>query len=55
MVEHGPTRCLGLEIYCLAVMQIKDMKARRIGGLPGCPRMFFLFDALDRNSTAQMR
>jgi len=23
MVEHGPTRCLGLEIYCLAVMQIR--------------------------------
>jgi len=30
------------------------MKARRIGGLLGCPRHFFLFGALDRNSTAQM-
>jgi len=34
---------------------IKDMKARRIGGLLGCPRKAFLFGALDRNSTAQMR
>jgi len=34
---------------------IKDMKARRIGGLLGCPRKSFLFDALDRNSTAHMK
>ena len=31
------------------------MKARRIGGLPAYPRRFFLFCALDRNSTTQMR
>ena len=31
------------------------MKARRIGGFLGCPRQFFLFGALDRNFTAQMR
>jgi len=36
-------------------MQIKDIKARRIGGLLGYPGTFFLFDVLDRNSTAQMR
>ena len=34
---------------------IKDMKARRIGGLLGCPHKFFLFGALDRDFTAQMR
>ena len=38
-----------------AETRIKDMKARRIGGLLGCPRKFFLFGALDQNSTAQMR
>ena len=36
-------------------IQIKDMKAHRIDGLLGCPRKFFLFCALDRNSTTQMR
>jgi len=35
--------------------RIKDMKARRIGGLLGCPRILFLFGALDRDSTAQMK
>jgi len=34
---------------------IRDMKARRLGGLAGCPRMFYLVDALDRNSTTQMK
>ena len=34
---------------------IRDMKARRLGGLPGCPRMFYLVGALDRNSTTQMK
>jgi len=34
---------------------IRDIKARRIGGLPGCPRTFYLVGALDRNSTTQMK
>jgi hypothetical protein len=36
--------------YC-----IKNMKARRLGGLPGCPRMLHLGGALDRDSTVQMK
>jgi len=31
------------------------MKARRQGGLPGCPHMFHLVGTLDRNSTALMK
>ena len=31
---------------------IKDMKARRIGGLPACPRKFHLSGTLDKNYTA---
>ena len=37
---------------------IRDIKARRIGGLPTCPRCsrtFYLVGALDRNSTTQMK
>ena len=31
------------------------MKARRLGGLIGCPRMFHLVGVLDRNSTTQTK
>ena len=34
---------------------IRDIKARRIGGLPGCPRTFYLVGALDGNFTTQMK
>ena len=39
----------------LMLTYIRDMKARRLDSLLGCPRMFYLVGALDRNSTAQMK
>jgi hypothetical protein len=35
--------------------EIRNMRPRRLGGLPGCQRMLHLGGALDRNSTAQMK
>jgi len=47
-------RCVDNRLMNLWI-EIKNMKARRQGGLPGCPRMFHLVGALDRNSTTQMK
>ena len=48
--DYGPLQ------YCLCVRNhIRDMKACHLGDLPGCPRMFYLVGALDRNSTTQIK